>query len=252
VKLVNVAGGQPDDRLPGKVEGGVDLVDAHLHPGLRITSVPDCDAGWGQLAVAVIGSGHPAVVGDAAAPTNRSQRAVGARQLLGQWPNSADPIEERGGVQQRADITLDGVLQPVKLRGDPVTRQPGQCRHATGNHHATAEPAAAQGADQPQGVFLVEAEPGGRDREGGGVGQLGQHVQVVGDVLEFGVQHADQRCGERYVSAGEGFHGVGERQRVRHRRDALNAFGQQHTVVDGQALEPLLHSAVLVVRPIRR
>ena len=76
---------------------------------------------------------------------------------------------------------------------------------------------------------LCQPEPRGGHREPGGVGELAQDVEVVGDALQLGVQHPDQRGRDRDVSAGEGLHCVREGQRVRHRRDTFDSFGDQHT-----------------------
>ncbi len=73
-------------------------------------------------------------------------------------------------------------------------------------------------------------EPCGRHGDPGGIAESGHHIEVIGDAFQFGVDHPDQPRPPGRVHPGQLLGGVRERQRVRDRGNALDAFGHQNPV----------------------
>ena len=166
-----------------------------------------------------------------------------------QRPGPAQPVEEGRGAHQRRDVGCHRCFQAAD-RVQQVRR--GHSRHPAypaGHDHPAAEPAAAQPADQPQHLLLVPAEPGGGDREPGGVSQPNGHVEMAAKPLKLRVQHPDEGGGPGHLGAGDALERVAVGQRVRDRCRSLRALGQQHPVSGSHPLEPLLDAAVLVEHP---
>ena len=95
----------------------------------------------------------------------------------------------------------------------------------------------------------MQREPGGGHREPGRVGQPDGDIEVVGDPLEFGVQHPNQARGRRRLAARDFFDRVAEGQGVGDGGNALGAFGQEDAVGHRHPGEPVLHAVVLVEHP---
>lgn len=133
--------------------------------------------------------------------------------------------------------------------GDRSRRQSRLGVDAAGANDRAAKPVAAQRRDQSQHPLLVPAEPRGRYGDPGRIAESHHHVEVVGDALQLGMDHSCHTCARRRGHISERLDGVGERQRVGDRRDALHPFGDQDPVGHRQRFEPLGDTAMLVVWP---